>query len=166
MRLVRENGQVIYVCQSDFEPTGGWQDWSTTTETANLDTGAYMLRVQITDAPFNLNWIQFNYDEVEEEEEEEEEEEVAYGFAFNSIVTYPNPATNQITIAYASFLSQDLGLSIYDSRGRPVYGEVFENVSTLEVPLDLTDFAMGLYHVFVQKENGEIEVGRFVKASK
>jgi endoglucanase len=166
VRLVRENGQVIYVCQSDFEPTGGWQDWSTTTETANLDTGAYMLRVQITDAPFNLNWIQFNYDEVEEEEEEEEEEEVAYGFAFNSIVTYPNPAANQITIAYASFLSQDLGLSIYDSRGRPVYGEVFENVSTLEVPLDLTDFAMGLYHVFVQKENGEIEVGRFVKASK
>jgi hypothetical protein len=25
---------------------------------------------------------------------------------------------------------------------------------------------MGLYHVFVQKENGEIEVGRFVKAAK
>jgi hypothetical protein len=24
---------------------------------------------------------------------------------------------------------------------------------------------VGLYHVFVEKENGEIEVGRFVKAS-
>jgi hypothetical protein len=165
-RLERENGQVIYVCQSDFEPTGGWQDWATTTETANLDTGSYTLRIQITEAPFNMNWIQFNYDDVEEEEEEEEEEEVTYGFAFNNIVTFPNPAADQITIAFGSYLSQDLGLSIYDSRGRPVYGEVFQNVSMLEVPLDLSELAMGLYHVFVEKENGEIEVGRFVKASK
>jgi hypothetical protein len=165
VRLVRDNGQVIYVCQADFEPTGGWQDWSTSTETANLDTGSYTLRVQITDAPFNMNWIQFNYDEVEEEEEEEEEE-IDFGFAFNSVVTYPNPAADEITIAFASFLSQDLGLSIYDARGRPVYGEVFQNVSRLEVPLDLSDLSMGLYHVFVERENGEIEVGRFVKASK
>lgn len=165
VRLVRDNGQVIYVCQADFEPTGGWQDWTTSTETANLDTGSYTMRVQITDAPFNMNWIQFNYDEVEEEEEEEEEE-VDFGFAFNSVVTYPNPAADEITIAFASFLSQDLGLSIYDARGRPVYGEVFQNVSRLEVPLDLSDLSMGLYHVFVERENGEIEVGRFVKASK
>ena len=165
LRLVRENGQVIYVCQSDFEPTGGWQDWATTTETANLDTGSYTLRVQITDAPFNMNWIQFNYDDVEEEEEEEEEEEVTYGFAFNRIVTFPNPAANQITIAYGSYLSQDLGLSVYDARGRPVYGQMFQNVSTLEVPLDLSNLSLGLYQVFVEKENGEIEVGRFVKAS-
>jgi hypothetical protein len=110
-----------------------------------------------------MNWIQFNYDDVEEEEEEEEE--VTYGFAFNSIVTFPNPASNQITIAYGSYLSQDLGLSVYDVRGRPVYGQMFSNVSTLEVPLDLSNLSVGLYHVFVEKENGEIEVGRFVKAS-
>jgi hypothetical protein len=166
VRLIRENGQVIYVCQSDFEPTGGWQDWATTSATANLDTGMYTMRVQITDAPFNLNWIQFDYQEQEEEEEEEEEEEISYGFAFNNIVTYPNPAADQITIAYGVFLSQDLALSIYDSRGRPVYGKVFEEVSVIEEPLDLSGLSMGLYHVFIQKENGEIEVGRFVKASK
>ena len=166
VRLIRENGQVIYVCQSEFEPTGGWQDWATTSATANLDTGIYTMRVQITDAPFNLNWIQFDYQEQEEEEEEEEEEEISYGFAFNNIVTYPNPAADQITIAYGVFLSQDLALSIYDSRGRPVYGKVFEEVSVIEEPLDLSTLSMGLYHVFIQKENGEIEVGRFVKAAK
>ena len=166
VRLIRENGQVIYVCQSEFEPTGGWQDWATTSATANLDTGIYTMRVQITDAPFNLNWIQFDYQEQEEEEEEEEEEEISYGFAFNNIVTYPNPAADQITIAYGVFLSQDLALSIYDSRGRPVYGKVFEEVSVIEEPLDLSGLSMGLYHVFIQKENGEIEVGRFVKAAK
>ncbi len=165
VRLIRENGQVIYVCQSEFEPTGGWQDWATTSATANLDTGMYTMRVQITDAPFNLNWIQFDYQE-QEEEEEEEEEEISYGFAFNNIVTYPNPAADQITIAYGVFLSQDLALSIYDSRGRPVYGKVFEEVSVIEEPLDLSALSMGLYHVFIQKENGEIEVGRFVKAAK
>ena len=165
VRLIRENGQVIYVCQSEFEPTGGWQNWATTSATANLDTGMYTMRVQITDAPFNLNWIQFDYQE-QEEEEEEEEEEISYGFAFNNIVTYPNPAADQITIAYGVFLSQDLALSIYDSRGRPVYGKVFEEVSVIEEPLDLSTLSMGLYHVFIQKENGEIEVGRFVKAAK
>ncbi|MDB4694690.1 carbohydrate-binding protein, partial [Flavobacteriales bacterium] len=154
VRLIRENGQVIYVCQSEFEPTGGWQDWATTSATANLDTGMYTMRVQITDAPFNLNWIQFDYQEQEEEEEEEEEEEISYGFAFNNIVTYPNPAADQITIAYGVFLSQDLALSIYDSRGRPVYGKVFEEVSVIEEPLDLSTLSMGLYHVFIQKENG------------
>jgi hypothetical protein len=29
----------------------------------------------------------------------------------------------------------------------------------------LSNLSVGLYHVFVEKENGEIEVGRFVKAS-
>lgn len=165
VRLIKDNGQVIYVCQADFEPTGGWQDWVTHTETANLDTGAYTLRVEITDAPFNMNWIEFSYEGGDEEEEEEEEEGSLVGFAFNNIITYPNPAVDQITIAYSVFLSQDLTLSIYDSRGRPVYGKVFEEVSVIEEPLNLSGLSMGLYNVFIQKENGEVAIGRFVKAS-
>jgi len=139
----------------------------THTETANLDTGAYTLRVEITDAPFNMNWIEFSYEgsDDEEEEEEEEEEGSLFGFAFNNIITYPNPAVDQITIAYSVFLSQDLILSIYDSRGRPVFGKVLEEVSVIEEPLDLSGLSMGLYNVFIQKENGEVALGRFVKAS-
>ena len=166
VRLIRDNGQVLYVCQAEFEPTGGWQDWETFTETANLDTGAYTLRVEITSAPFNMNWIDFNLEEADEEEEnEEEEEEISYDATLNNVIIYPNPAVNDVTIAYSVFLSQDLGLSIYDSRGRPVYGKLFKETSRIEEFLDLENLAVGLYNVFVQKENGEIAVGRFVKVS-
>jgi hypothetical protein len=46
-----------------------------------------------------------------------------------------------------------------------VYGKLFEETSNIEELFDLNDLAMGVYNVFVQKENGEVSVGRFVKAS-
>jgi endoglucanase len=40
--------------------TGGWQIWKTITGAADLSSGRQTLRVEVTEGPWNLNWLEFN----------------------------------------------------------------------------------------------------------
>ena len=68
-----------------------------------------------------------------------------------------------MNIAFGLFFRQDLTLSIYDNRGRPVYGEVFRDVATIQERIDVSGFAAGLYNVFILREDETVDVGRFIK---
>jgi hypothetical protein len=37
--------------------TGGWQSWQTVSESANLPSGNFILRLEIIDGVFNVNWF-------------------------------------------------------------------------------------------------------------
>ncbi|NUY80723.1 carbohydrate-binding protein [Flavobacterium sp. MAH-1] len=45
----------------NFPPTGGWQTWQTVHADAILPAGRYILKVNVVNAGFNLNWIRFTY---------------------------------------------------------------------------------------------------------
>lgn len=155
--LVHPSGISNFVCATEFANTGGWQTWQTTTETVQINTaGSYKLRVTITDAPFNLNWIEFKYNEEIDDEE-------GFNFPLQSVITYPNPTADVVTVAFGLFFRQDLTLSIYDMRGRPVYGQVFRDVSTIQEEINVKDWAAGMYNVFILREDETVDVGRFIK---
>ena len=40
--------------------TGGWQDWKSTTKAVELEEGNFILRVNVVQGPFNLNWLSFD----------------------------------------------------------------------------------------------------------
>jgi hypothetical protein len=40
--------------------TGGWQTWRTIIGTANLSSGRQTLRLDVTEGPWNLNWLEFS----------------------------------------------------------------------------------------------------------
>ena len=74
-----------------------------------------------------------------------------------------NGDTSDSSVRHSLFFRQDLTLSIYDKRGRPVYGEVFRDVSTIQERIDVSDWAAGLYNVFILREDETVDVGRFIK---
>ena len=123
-----------------------------------MPAGSHTLRVLITQAPFNLNWMAFDATG--------EEERVDPPNVFQTVQVYPNPAANAVTVEYALFFRQELHLSIYDPLGRPVYWQVFEDTSSIEQTVSLDGLAQGLYYVLVQRQDGTIDVGRFIKAAR
>ncbi len=52
------NGNIIDTV--NVSPTGGWQIWTTQTNTINLPEGKHVLRVDAKGAEWNLNWIRFS----------------------------------------------------------------------------------------------------------
>ena len=156
MELVQSDGSSSFVCAPVFPPTGGWQSWQTTTETAELDSGVFTLRVEITEAPFNLNWMKF---------ESEEITELPFQFPFQTVVAYPNPCFDEVNLAFSLIFRQDLTLSVFDVSGRPVWGKQFEDVSSFSENIPLDGWAQGMYHVFVVREDGTVNRGVFVKVS-
>lgn len=162
LRLFRPSGVSTYLCEAQFQPTGGWQSWATTSETVNMDAGIYRLRVDITSAPFNFNWMEFKFEGDEEEGGGGSEEEV-FDHPFQTVITYPNPCSTEATIAFGLYFLQDLTLSIYDSRGRPIYAQLFEDVSSFEHTINVDAWAAGLYHVFVLREDGTVDSGKLIK---
>ena len=156
LELINAQGQSTGLGGVSFPATGGWQVWETTSREVYMEAGLYVLRVQVTQAPFNFNWMEFEYDEPVEEQGVT---------SFQTVLAYPNPVTvGEVTIAFSVFFPQDLTLSIYDMTGRPVYGRTFEDASFIEEKIPLTGFAAGIYEVFVYREDGTVNSGRFLKA--
>lgn len=158
LQLVDANGTATSLGAVTFAPTGGWQTWATTTAALEMPAGSHTLRVLITQAPFNLNWMAFDATG--------EEGPVDPPNVFQTVQVYPNPAANAVTVEYALFFRQELHLSIYDPLGRPVYWQVFEDTSSIEQTVSLDGLAQGLYYVLVQRQDGTIDVGRFIKAAR
>ncbi len=155
MELIDEDGQVTGLGIFQLPATGGWQTWSTASREINLETGIYTLKVTVQDAPFNLNWYEFDYkDEVED----------TGVTSFQTVLVYPNPVqTGEVTVAFSVFFPQNLTLSIYDAQGRPVFGETYYDVTSIAETLSLQGLAAGVYEVFVHREDGTINTGRFLK---
>ena len=121
-----------------------------------MEAGVYLLRIQITEAPFNFNWLEFEY-----------EDEIDEGgiTSYQSVLVYPNPVqTGEVTVGFSVFFPQDLTLSVYDASGRPVYGKTFQDVTTIQETLSLNGLAAGVYEVFIHEEDGTVNAGRFLKS--
>ena len=120
-----------------------------------MEEGVYTLRVEVTQAPFNFNWMEFEYDEVIEEEGPT---------SFQSVMAFPNPVqTGEVNIAFSVFFPQNLTLSIYDATGRPVFGKTYYETASISERLPLDGLAAGVYEVFVTREDGTVNSGRFLK---
>lgn len=108
---------------------------------------------------------------MESEEEEDVEDEVSelteqqgiFGeISSNNLKIYPNPASTTAHIQVSLSGLSDVGISIFDSAGRLIYGEESqeENSFTRSIPLD--GVSSGIYHVIV-KINHQYIQGRLVK---
>ena len=67
-------------------------------------------------------------------------------------------------VAFALIFRQDLTMVVYNSQGQLVYGEHFEDTSEFQTTIALEGWASGVYQVFVIREDGTVDLGRFVKS--
>ena len=155
LELVDIDGQVTGLGTVTLAATGGWQTWATTSRDIVIAEGLYTLRVVVTEAPFNFNWMEFQY--------EEEIDDVG-PTSYQSVMVFPNPVqTGEVNVAFSVFFPQNLTLSIYDASGRPVYGKTYYDTSSISERLSLDGLAAGVYEVFVTREDGTVNSGRFLK---
>ena len=69
------------------------------------------------------------------------------------IRTYPNPATDELTISYNSLLKGEINLSIYDLNGRVIHRETRESqVGVLNMKIDVARFGAGIYLLALEQE--------------
>lgn len=156
LELIDEDGLSTGLGVAQFPASGAWQTWTTSSKEVYMEAGVYLLRVEITEAPFNFNWLEFEY------EQEIEEGGIT---SYQSVLVYPNPVqTGEVKVGFSVFFPQDLTLSVYDASGRPVYGKTFEDVSTIQETLSLNGLAAGVYEVFILEEDGTVHAGRFLKS--
>jgi hypothetical protein len=57
LQLRNQSGSVLATV--NISGTGGWQNWTTVTASANLSAGAQTLRLYAVSGGYNLNWVQF-----------------------------------------------------------------------------------------------------------
>jgi hypothetical protein len=88
--------------------SGGWQTWSTTNGNAGvLTSGDYILKLNVIQAPVNINWFEFiqgiGFDEQ---------------IASDNLLVYPNPAQDGVKLQGNWPEGTPLQLYVYDASGR------------------------------------------------
>lgn len=72
---------------------------------------------------------------------------------------YPNPTQNQLNIRLTELTNNPI-LEVYDIRGKLLKNLVF---SELEIQLDVSDYASGMYLIKMTDDLGNTQIGKFIK---
>ena len=120
----------------------------------HIDAGIYTFRVTITASPFNLNWFEFEF----EGGGRSSRRRIPFQL---QRVCVPQPASDQVNVAFALIFRQDLTMVVYNSQGQLVYGEHLDT-SNSKPPLPWR--WVGVYQVFVIRD-GTADLGALSRAS-
>jgi len=123
--------------------TGGWQTWQSLTKSGvYLVKGDYLLKLAILQAPFNLNWFDFD---------------LAVGIAENpeeKFVVYPNPTSGAIHIQGDFLTAGPVWLTLYSNQGQIVYKSKDMNIID-SYTLPVRDLSPGPYFMEVIRFDGK-----------
>jgi hypothetical protein len=154
-QLIDGTGNATVFPTSTFAVTGGWQNWETTTsEAVTLPVGRYTLRLLITAAPFNLNWVEFlsgttNLEPVKGELE--------------TFALYPNPTLGSFQLRLRMAERQDLRVEVFNYAGQRISAQALSHAREIEMQLSLADQPAGLYQVVVRLADGSTYAKKLVK---
>ncbi len=121
--------------------TGGWQTWTSLNQTLALVAGKHTLRLTITKAGFNLNWMDIKQSTVTSLQD------------FDSNASFsvsPQPFTSSTTISLKDGTSIEF-VSIYNSIGQLV--DVVHGTGEAQMTLG-NNLATGLYHLVIRSTTG------------
>lgn len=157
LQLVKADGSIADLHNSSFPPTGGWQNWETTTRNVFLSfPGIQHLRVLITNSQFNMNWMEFDLIANTE----------SVGKDFSAIV-FPNPTTDHFTLELnrAQDFQGTMNLEIYNAVGKSV---LIRNIKKEEdvIAIDLMPYSQGMYYLLLKSEAGVLFSEQLLKLNK
>jgi len=142
LQMIDIDGNVTIVDNVNFENTGNWQTWRTTSSSTQLSAGRYTMRVLITAAPFNMNYMQFQV--LTSIEDELEEAKVSI---------YPNPTSDYITIDGLREVDGKLSIFLVNNDGKFVSaGTVSESQDRFK--FNVQQIPVGMYRVVLRRSDG------------
>lgn len=152
LQLLDTSGTAVTLHLASFPATGDWQTWATYDENTFLNAGQYTLRVLITQAPFNMNWMNFSLLTNTNEAK-----------TLENIHIFPNPSTGFININAELKTAQNATIEIYNLLGQSVYNQNLKNVSQVQETIDTTTFQNGHYVLFIRLADGSYYSEKFLK---
>jgi len=156
IQLIDTGGNISQVSQPVFSSTGNWQNWKTTTEVVQLEEGRYTLRLLVTQAPFNLNWIEFV--------------STSLGIRRNkdhtqSILFFPNPCSEFLNLVYSQTKKQSISLDIIDGMGKVIMRKEYSQITKLNDRIYVNDIPDGVYVMLFKWSNGSTLTKKFIKVN-
>ncbi len=152
LQIVEPNGDVDVIQNILFPPTGGWQTWETYSKTVDLEAGRHHIRIEVVQAPFNINYIDFTQIVSTEDLAKQVKLEV-----------FPNPTEGVFFVQGNLGTRQDVDIQVFDILGRMVFNKKLDGVLELREDLNLEEMENGNYFVKVLLENGEMIAKKILK---
>ena len=151
LRLIDRDGNEQAIGAATFANTGGWQSWATTSTetTGTLAPGRYTLRLEITQAPFNLNWLDFAIST-----------NTAAAPTSTGWQLSPNPVSDLVRLSLHEALTGPARLEVYDATGRLVRARTVRDSGTT---VSLRKQAAGAYLFVLRLADGRVLRERVVK---
>jgi endoglucanase len=137
LRLI-EGGDSSDLHTVNVPETGGWQNWQTVTEPANLPSGNFNLRLEIIDGVFNVNWFEAEF------VSGIEEKTALKNKLYQNI---PNPFFSTTDIKFSLRSPSPVTLKIYNLIGQEIEILVDEklNAGTYNAKWSPKNLPVGLY---------------------
>ncbi len=157
LQLIDAAGNVSVVANPSFSSTGDWQNWVTTTETVELPKGRYTMRILITQAPFNLNWVEFSLPTAVSEKADN---------SYTNLEIFPNPCQDVFNIQAEFAQKHNVSLEIVNLTGEVIQAKKLTNVSDISRAIDLGGDPDGIYFVILWLEDGSSLSNKLVKISR
>ncbi|UII22318.1 carbohydrate-binding protein [Fulvivirga ligni] len=133
--------------------TGGWQNWTTVSQTVSINAGTYSLGVYAQNGGWNINWIQISSASTVTGAREATK---AMAKRVADVTIYPNPAESEITIQGFKE-AEKLAITVINSKGQPV-----KTATTTNHTLDISDLRPGIYLLQISDSKTTL-MKRFVK---
>ena len=73
--------------------------------------------------------------------------------SLNDFRVFPNPGNGVFTVEFTSTSTDEIGVEVYDMRGRSVYRNQYDNTGLISAPVNLQGLQQGVYLVTVQDGN-------------
>jgi endoglucanase len=142
LQIIDDEENTTILGNYTFQVTGGWQTWRTKSGTAELPAGMYILRILITAAGFNLNWLSFTQPSSTQDNEID-----------SNVLLFPNPCREEI---YANFIDYPYKLSGYlitDIAGRILVRKEMLATDTRSIKIDTSTLKPGVYLLSIIQES-------------
>lgn len=154
LQLIDGTGNTTILHSPTFASTGGWQTWSTTSETVNLPKGRYTLRVLIVQSPFNMNWMNFDLITAVDDSEE----------SLIHLNIYPNPSIDVFNIDAVLDKTQDVRIEILDITGKLLIYKDLDDVAKIDESIPTSHLPKGIYIFKMQLGNNSTITKKLIKS--
>lgn len=135
--------------------TGGWQNWTTVSHTANVNAGTYNLGIFAAVGGFNLNWIRITRVGNLRTGEADAIETSSNNVAADGLGLFPNPVESEL---YVNSTQELAYVTVVDVMGR----EVLRQESNLG-NINVSSLDSGVYTLTAVTNEGNKTTKRFVK---
>jgi aryl-phospho-beta-D-glucosidase BglC (GH1 family) len=152
VKVVEDDGSLTQLHSAFFAPTGGWQNWATTSKQIYLFKGQQRLRLIITQPQFNLNWLDFS-----STTSTQEIDQIA------NFMIFPNPNSGHFFMNGTLKESQDVLIEVRNLLGQVVLTKNLTQVSEIQESIELEHAPNGKYFVSIRMDNGAVYSEKIVK---